>query len=157
MMVMNNEVPSLSLKYKNPFRPLVLISQSQAQISVPNGKCYKEYTKTINFCRSKDVQSILLARDKDGTYLPYFDDLAVLLVSSPTGVTKCLNINRWQTDCDKHDCPVVTLSQGINDLILGMIDVTEYFNNEYGKFSVTLSVYDKFTPIAWSTCWLIPN
>ncbi len=137
-----------------PFPAVCLVLEGREEGSVEDGQCYLQHSNQIQIC-VKENQTVLLARDQAGTYLPYFDELAILKFTSPSGVVRGLNVVRWEDDCSNPDYPTVNISQNVNDLVSESIDVTDLLNGECGRFTVNISIYNKYSPTAWSTAWLV--
>ena len=107
-------------------------------------------------CINESMLQIFLSRDSGNTLLPYFDELAILEITSPTNVTTGLNIVRWENDCANPAYPTVTLTGSFLPTSPGNIDITSMFNGEYGDFLITMSVWNKFGPSAWSSAYITP-
>lgn len=137
-----------------PLPAVTLILEGHAEEFVEDGQCYLQKSNTVNIC-VKRGQTVVLARDQDATYLPYFDELAILTITSPSGNISGLNVLRWESDCINPDYPTVDITQNVNDLVPGSIDITDLLNDECGKFTVNISIYNKYAPTAWSSAWLV--
>lgn len=107
-------------------------------------------------CINETVQQIFLSRDPANTLLPYFDELAILEITTPSNLTFGLNIVRWEDDCANAAYPTVTLTNDFLPYVAGNIDITSMFNGEYGNFLVTLTVWNKYGPSAWSSAYVHP-
>ena len=127
------------------FSPVVLISDAQAQPEhqVPDGDCFLQFENSVQLHKNKCMKGIFLARDSLGQYLPYYDELATVTVTSPSNVTNCLNIIRWQPDCANGSCSTVTIYQNPNDLVNGNIDITNLFTDECGNFTISIVIKNK--------------
>ena len=106
-----------------------------------------------------------MSRTSGGQYRPYFDEVGVLTVTSPTNVTRSRNFIGWQDDCRVvNGTTILPDLQGYGNgngtpcdsanTAYGPTDVTALFGNECGIFTVRLEVRNGFTPYGYSTCYL---
>ncbi len=128
--------------------------------------CVIEFTNTVSVCRTLPNRTMWLARTSGNQYRPYFDEVGVLTVTSPTNVVRVQNLIGWQNDCRVTN-PTFPDLTGYGDgngspcgganTALGPTNITNMFGSECGIFSVRLEVRNSFTPYGYSTCYVIPG
>jgi len=89
-------------------------------------------------------QRVVLSSDPKGTVSPYFDELAIISVITPSGKLTGENVVAWQKDCSNTSLPSVTIPTTATNG--GAVDITSLFNGEIGTFSIKLVVYNKYNP-----------
>ncbi len=119
--------------------------------------CVTYYSNTVTVCRGEG-QSVRFSRNSGGNQEPYFDELAVLSVTSPLGVTVVRNFIRWQNDCRDPAGSDVALSSAnqCGSTSVPALNITSMFGSECGNFSVTIRIRNRYTPYGWSTAWIVP-
>jgi hypothetical protein len=96
-----------------------------------------------------------MTRDSLAQFLPYFDELAVVEALSPTAIMRGRNIIRWETDCRNPAYSDIIMSHSYSPNVAGAIDLTAIFP-EYGEYTVTITVWNKFGDSAWTSTYLHP-
>ncbi|MFN8040951.1 MAG: hypothetical protein U0Q07_17175 [Acidimicrobiales bacterium] len=132
--------------------------------ATPNNTCTTFFDSNAStprpvICRSSRTQKMLLSRNAAGTQEPYFDELGVLTVTSPTNVVVQWSFIRWQADCAQgtKNVPLTSAAdQQCSDTTLPAVDITEMFGDECGVFQLRLEVINKFSPYGWGTTWVVP-
>ena len=139
-----------------------LIGTCVPNTPITNG-CTTVFTNTITVCRTLPTTTMTMSRTSAGQFRPYFDEVGVLTVTSPTNVTRSRNFIGWQNDCRVVDgttiLPDLTgYGSGNGNPCAnpsnGPTDVTALFGNECGLFTVRIQVRNGFSPYGWSTCYL---
>jgi hypothetical protein len=137
-----------------------LIGTCQANTPITNG-CTTVIDNTITVCRPLATTTMTMSRTSAGFFRPYFDEVGVLTVTSPSNVTRSQNYIGWQNDCRVTTTTLPDLNgygSGNGDPCAnpsnGPTDVTALFGNECGLFTVRIRVRNGFTPYGWSTCYL---
>eukprot|EP01124_Arcella_intermedia_P013525 TRINITY_DN19934_c0_g1_i2.p1 TRINITY_DN19934_c0_g1~~TRINITY_DN19934_c0_g1_i2.p1 ORF type:complete len:450 (+),score=39.67 TRINITY_DN19934_c0_g1_i2:40-1389(+) len=106
--------------------------------------CQVKNTGSVPFTLTAPGQKVYLTGRADGTYSPAFDELAVLKVSTPCNSVFGKNLIAWQSDCKDaafNDTSVPT-SQQANQVV----DITSLFNGQVGEFTVSATVWNKYSP-----------
>jgi hypothetical protein len=92
-----------------------------------------------------------VSSDAAGTGAAYFDEVGVLTVTTPGGITSGANYRFWEANCNDVAFP---------DIFVGtapqLLDVTSLFGAEVGDFTVQLRVRNAFQPYQWLTTWVVP-
>ncbi len=125
--------------------------------------CVTNFTQTVTVCRTLPTRTMLLSRNPTGTQRPYFDEVGVLIVTSPTSVVRSQNYIGYQADCRRTTTLADLTGYGGgngsacgNDSPFGATDVSALFGNECGFFTVRIECRNGFTPFGYSTCYLVP-
>jgi hypothetical protein len=140
-----------------------LIGQCR-EMSEATAGCVTEFTNTVSVCRTLPNRTMWLARTTGNQFRPYFDEVGVLIVTSPTGVVRTQNFIGWQNDC-RVASPTFADLTGYGDgngtpcagAANAPTNVTNMFGSECGIFSVRIEVRNSYTPYGYSTCYLIPG
>lgn len=135
-----------------------IVGACQNETTITPGTCTSYFSNSVSVCRSTATQKMRFARNSTGTQEPYFDELAVLSVTSPSGSTVVGNFIRWQNDCRVSGGTDWALSSSspCGSTSVAAIDITSMFGSECGIFTVSIDVRNKYTPYAWSTAWIVP-
>lgn len=132
---------------------------------VPNttiaGSCTSVVDTTISVCRTLATTTMTMSRTSGGAFRPYFDEVGILTVTSPTNVTRSQNYIGFQNDCRSTTTTLPDLTgygSGNGDPCAnpsnGPTNVTALFGSECGIFTVRIQVRNGFTPFGYSTCYL---
>ena len=99
-----------------------------------------------------------LSANSAGTQQPYFDEVGVITVTSPTGVVRIRNVIRWQSDCrDSSGTDInITGGSGCGTQPTPALDITSAFGSQCGVFTVNIRVRNSYSPYGYSTCWIVP-
>jgi hypothetical protein len=139
-----------------------LISVCQPNTTITAG-CVTTFTNTITVCRTLPTTTMLLSRNTAGTLRPYFDEVGVLIVTSPTSVVRSQNYIGYQNDCRRATTLADLTGYGggnggacDSNTTFAATDVSALFGAECGLFTVTIEVRNGFTPYGHSTCYVVP-
>ena len=83
---------------------VVLAPTCEPNTATPNNVCTVFFDTNTQVpkptvCRRSPVQKMYLSRDALGQQEPYFDELGVLTVTSPSNTVVQWSFIRWQADC----------------------------------------------------------
>jgi hypothetical protein len=137
-----------------------LIPTCQPETTVTDG-CAIRFSNTIQVCRRTPTSTMTMSRLSNGTARPYFDEVGVLIVTSPTGVVRSQNYIGWQNDCRLVGATLPDVGgfgsgngSPCGPTNAAVQDVTPLFGNQCGLFTVTIQVRNGFTPYGWGSCFL---
>ena len=118
-------------------------------------------SNTITVCRTLPTTTMTMSRTSAGSFRPYFDEVGILTVTSPSNVTRSQNYIGWQNNCRSTTTTLPDLNgygSGNGNPCANPsntpTNVTALFGNECGLFTVRIDVRNGFTPYGYSTCYL---
>ncbi|MEZ5142722.1 MAG: hypothetical protein R2726_09430 [Acidimicrobiales bacterium] len=144
--------------------PIQLVTTCQNDNGA-NG-CADRYTNFVYLRRESSTQTVQIHGNAAGTLLPYFDDVAVITVTPPTGSSVTWNVRSPAgTNCNEPTasntlvlnntrsgtCPNVTTTAG-------GADITSMFGSQCGVFTVSVRVRGTGSSGAvwgWNPAWLV--
>jgi hypothetical protein len=110
----------------------------------PTQTCTVQNTGSNTLTLTVSGQKVVLSSDPLGTKSPYFDELAVLTVTAPSGTVSGENYVVWQNDCAsasyKDTSVPTTVTAG------GAVDISALFNGEIGTFELNIEDINKYNP-----------
>jgi hypothetical protein len=131
--------------------PVQFLEGIPQQRDAPQGVCTTHQDVTFTVCRESPDQQVVVSSDAAGTGAAYFDEVGVLTVTTPGGITSGANYRFWEANCNDVAFP---------DIFVGtapqLLDVTSLFGAEVGDFTVQLRVRNAFQPYQWLTTWVVP-
>jgi hypothetical protein len=133
----------------------LLTAQPETTFSPSPGPCVVQATATTTVCRASTTQTMVLSSDAGGLVGPYFDELAVLTITSPTAAVSILNIIRWQADCKDPAGTDIAITGSYASPSSSPADITAAFGNECGDFTVAIEVRNAFSPYAWRETFVV--
>lgn len=126
-----------------------LTAQPSTAFTPSPGPCVTYVNVTLPVCRISTTQIMRLASNSLGTTAPLFDELGVITVTSPTNVTKVLNVIFYQNDC--RDITGTDLTGPT-----GPVDISALFSGECGVFTINIQVRNRYSPYQWGNTWVVP-
>lgn len=138
-----------------------LIGSCVPSTSITNG-CTTVFQNTISVCRPTPTTTMTMARSSTGLYRPFFDEVGVMTVTSPSGVIQTQNFIGYQNTCRDTTATLPDLtgfgagngSSCSPTSPLPATNVTPLFGNECGIFTVRIRARNGFTPFGYSTVYL---
>jgi hypothetical protein len=109
---------------------------------------------TVSICWEPG-DTVLLSADSAGTMRPVFDELGIIEVTPPSGSANLVRwvVRYWQDDCDEERGSVsIEFFRPV-----APVDITAMFGTESGDFSIYVGAWNRYSPGAWSTIWVVPG
>jgi len=131
----------------------VKLLSAKPEANQASDTCTQQNSGTGAFTVAQSGQRVFLSSDSKGTKAPYFDELAVLSVRSPSGQVRGSNYIAWEPDCQNTTFPSTAISNSKSPTGPAQ-EITTLFGNEVGTFSLGISVINKNSPYSNLDTWV---